>query len=42
MFNMSTTFQISDEFLKVIMHCDVMSGVICISNKVEYFEKEEN
>ena len=36
------TFQISDKFLKVIMHCDVMNRVICISNKVEYFEKEKS
>lgn len=26
---------------EVIMHCDVISCVICISDKVEYLEREE-
>ena len=38
---MSITFQINDEFRKVIMHCDVISCVIAISSKVEYLEEEE-
>ena len=38
---MSITLQISDEFRNVIMHCDVISCVIGLSNYAEYFEKEE-
>lgn len=32
--------QTSDDFLKVIMRCYVVSCVTCTSNKVECFEKE--
>ena len=40
MWNILITLQISDDFSKVI-HCDVISCVIYISNKVEYLEKEK-
>ena len=39
---MSTTLQINDEFRNVIIHSGVISCAICISNKVEYSEKEES
>ena len=44
--NISMMLQITDDFgvymvSKVIMHYGVISGVICISYKVEYFKKEE-
>ena len=39
--NISITLQITDDFLNVIMHCDAISCVIYISNKVYYPEKEE-
>ncbi len=38
--NMLITFQINDDCSKVIMHHDVTSCVICISNEVEYPEKK--
>ncbi len=37
--NMLITFQINDDFWKVIMHHDVTSCVIYISNEVEYWRK---
>ena len=40
--NMLITLQIYDDFWNVIMHCDSISCVIYISNKVEYLEKEES
>ena len=38
---MSITLQISDDFWIVIMHCDAIRCVICISNKVEYLVKKQ-
>ena len=38
--NISITLQITDDFWKVIIHCDVISCVICISSKIEYLQKE--
>ena len=40
--NMFITLQISDDFWKDIMHCDVISCVIYLLNKVQYLEKEES
>ena len=40
--NMLIKLQINGYFWKSIMHCDVISCVICIWNKVEYLEKEES
>ena len=40
--NILITLQIADDFRKVIMHSDVISCVICVSNKVEYLKKEKS
>ena len=35
----SITLQITDDFVKVIMHCNIISCVICMSNIVDYLKK---
>ena len=40
--NILITLQIADDFQKAIMHSDVISWVICVSNEVEYLKKEKS